>query len=181
MKNPTSNQSNQIDYEAISSAVIKVHEQMKEKERADHKKSQINNVRKLLKNYRSFVICTKEAVFTMNKARETLQDMLDDITLLNSEMTIESIYRTKERTFIMVAHIKKIMDIYKIMCTSSEDPRALERYNEVFELFLSDKKKTKSVKQLAAELHKDKSTIYDDISRVCEDIAPLMFGYNSQK
>lgn len=186
VKNPTNEQSIQgqvnIDYDKIVETVIKHHEKAKGQELIDHKRNQIKNTRMLLKKYRSLVIYSKDAVYTMKKARDILNDMFNEILLLENETTeanVEAIYRSKERTLIMVAHIKNVMDIYKTMCEKSYDPHAIERYNEVYAIYLDMSNNPKNVAQLSRELHKDKSTIYADITRVCEDLAPLLFGVNT--
>lgn len=190
MKNPTNNQSNaihtenttnspkelQIDYKKLTKAVIEYHEKQKAKDLADHKRSQVKATRDILKHYRSFKICAEESISTMKEAKDTLDRMLNDIILLKSETTVQSIYRTKERTLIMIAHIDNVINIYRTICQQSDNPRDIERFEEVYSLYLCSDRKPKTVVQLAHELHKDKSTIYDDITKVCEDLAPLIFG-----
>lgn len=161
-------------YKAIAAAVIKIYEEQKVHDIEQDVDTRMNNVLLLLRNYRKFKIYTKNAIFNVKKANIILAESLCDMNSLKDELKIESIIRTRERTIVMIAHIDKMMKIYKNICAESEDPADHRKFQVIYRYYIKPEKERYT--DICADLFIESSTFYDDIKKACEDLGPLLFG-----
>ena len=167
-------------YKAIAEVVIKIHEEQKNKALRQEADARTNDVRLLLKNYRRFKIYCRNAVTDVKKAKATLAALLNDLGSLDDELKVEAIVRTKERTLVMVAHIEKMLQIYKQMCHQEASEVDIRRWNIIYDFYINPTKKP-TAEELAEKYNVDRSTVFSDISRACEEIGPLLFGVSGIK
>ena len=162
-------------YKAIAAVVIELHEEQRIREIKQAVDARTHDVRLAMKNYRKFKIYCRNAVTDVRTARETLIQLMDEINSLDDELKVESIIRTKERTLVMVAHIDKMLAIYKQMCLITGDVNDERRWNILFDFYVNPTVKA-SAESLAEKYSVDRSTVFADISRACEEMGPLFFG-----
>ncbi len=165
----------QEQYDAIAVAVDKLLKEKKERLIRQNIDERINNVRLLLKNYRRFKIYAKNAVCDVKKANLVLAESLCDINSLKDELKVESIVRSRERTLVMIAHIDKMMKIYKYMCQETNDPNDMRRWNILFDMYLNPTNKP-TADAIAEKYYIDRSTVFVDISKAFDELSPLIFG-----
>lgn len=163
-------------YKSIASVVIQLHEEQKIKEIREQVDEQTGNAKLLLQNYRKFKSYAKHAVSNIKEARIVLAEMLNEVYSLDDELKIESIIRTKERTLVMIAHIDKMLSMYKVWCDTCGEENAERRYKIIFDKYIANPTVKPSAENLAEKYGIDRSTVFADISRALEDIAPLLFG-----
>lgn len=164
---------------AITQAVILVHEEQKEKESIELIDKRTHNVRLTLQNYRKFKAYVKNAVSDIKEADKILNSILSAMNTENQNLKIEAIIQTKERTLVMLAHIEKMLNIYKFMCESSGDPADLRRWSIIYDTYINNTIKQKT-DIIADKYFVDRSTVFDDINKACKDLGPLIFGINGQ-
>lgn len=161
-------------YKSLVEAVIAIHEEQKEKELEEEVDKRADNVYLLLKNYRKFKLYAKNAVTDIKKAKRILEETLCDINSLKDELKVEAIIRTRERTLVMIAHIDKMVKIYKKVCEESDDPADMRRWKIIYEYYLSPERKT--IDEICAGLFIERATFYNDIKIACKALGPLLFG-----
>lgn len=160
--------------ESITRAAVQavIDFQVKEKKKQEKAKKdwRLRNTKLLLKNYRSFVAHSleiQEEIDAVQKAK-ALNDLYAE------DFAVESIKRSKQRTYAMVQHIERMLNVYRIMCEESEQPEDLRRYQVICELYIWGKKSTA---EQVAECHKiDSSTVYRDVREAVKTLSVLMFG-----
>jgi hypothetical protein len=152
----------------------------KENRRLNRLDRRLRNTKMLLREYKKLCIHSRDAV-DKNQCKEIVIDILDELDSFeySDDLYIESIKRSKERTAIIVEHIKKMMQIYKYMSTKSRKPEELRRYNIILKMYMKSPEAT--VEELSAEYHIDTRSIYRDIEKAVETLASLIFGIDGLK
>lgn len=163
-------------YKAIAAAVIQLHEEQKKQEIKARMDERTGNVRLLLQNYRKFKSYAQNAITNIKEAKTVLADMMYEVSTLDNELKIESIIRTKERTLVMIAHIEKMMSIYKAWCYSCGEENAERRCNIVFDKYIVDCTVKPSAERLAEKYSVERTTVFNDLNRAYEELGPIMFG-----
>lgn len=145
-----------------------------EKEKVDRR---LHNTDLLLRNYRTLKACCENAVYESKK--EEVTEVLDDImTMKDDKVIVESIKSSSKRTTIMVRHIDKMIDVYRIYCgkMSEKDKR---RYKVIKSLYIS--KQPMTIAEISKKFGVSKVTIYDDIKIAKERLSSLFFGVDGLK
>jgi hypothetical protein len=167
----------QIEVISRTAALAAFEHLEKEREKQEKRKHdrRLRNIKLLLKNYRSFAIhCADIKLQIIDLDKKLDLDELD-----TDEFAVTSIKRSKERTLAMVKFINKSLEVYKVVCEKSEDPESNRRYKVIYDLYISDDKKTVTDVARGQSVHS--RTIYKDIDKACETLVVLMFGIDGVK
>lgn len=156
-------------------------EKMHKKEEKERRDRRLHNTKLLLKNYRMLKIGCQKAVFKKESEHETTESVFEDIMSMRDEddkVIVESIKKSAERTQIIINHVDKMLDVYRIHCSKCTD-REKRQYKVIKGLYIAKEKKT--VSDLAREFNVSKVTIYEDIKIAEERISCLIFGIDGLK
>lgn len=154
-----------------------------ERERKNFKKKQydrrFHNTKLLLRHYRTLNEHYHNAVFDIDTATEADEDFADIMQAMSSSVNdealyIESIKQSSIRTKIIMAHVNKMLDIYKLMCQQSERQDDARHWRVLEAIYISDKATTAGA--VAEQEHIDKRTVYKDIDVCVSDLTTLLFG-----
>lgn len=148
-------------------------ESEKQKQEKVKRDNRLRNIKLLLRNYRLFSLHAEEIIVEVQE----MNALLDLDELETDEFAIESIVRSKKRTFAMIRFINKMLQVYKVLCEQSNNPEDIRSYETVWALYISEQKKT--VKEIATCQNVDPRTVYRDIDRACESLSSLIFGVDS--
>lgn len=136
----------------------------------------LHNTDMLLRNYHMFKLSIEDAVYTVKQLEEenaggilSLMDDRDD-----TDITIESIKKSKIKTAAIVAHIDKMLDVYKIYCEQSSDELDQRRYEVLYDRYIADPPCT--VTEIAEKQVMSKESVYIDLKIAKERMAALIFG-----
>lgn len=156
-------------------------EEERERTRKSRHDSRLHNTKLLLKNYRSFKKHVEGAIFNAKQAKENAIDILDG---LDSEITddvtyVDGIKKSQQRTIIILQHIDKMLDFFRISCEQSKDPVEMRRYNTIMAMYINDDKKT--APEIGAILGVEWRTVYKDVNYAIEPLSALIFGVDSIK
>lgn len=116
----------------VASDAMMVGQRKSEKEKIDRR---LHNTDLLLRNYRTLKASYENAVYKSKEGEVT--EVLEDImTMKDDKIIVESIKTSAKRTAIMVQHIDKMLDVYRIYCSklSEKDKR---RYKIIKALYIS--------------------------------------------
>ena len=139
------------------------------------KDRRIHNTELLLKQYRTLKMGCKNAVFMKNE-KVKVDDVLEEIMSADSDSVIvESIKRSAERTEIMLSHIDKMLEVFRIYCSKCGEKERRE-YKVVKALYITKQKK--NIKALAEEFKVSEVTVYGDLKSAKEKLSVLFFGIN---
>lgn len=139
-------------------------------------KNKLHNTKLLLKNYSKFQEHCDTAQFTAkNLIDSELLDMLEDES--TDQVYIQSILRTKERTAIMLNHIRSVLDYYTFLAEKNNDEPHIRRCKVLHYMYI-DKIKPE---QIAEKLNINDRTVWKDINKAVEEISPLLFGIDGLK
>ncbi|WPS86479.1 hypothetical protein SMD22_18475 [Brevibacillus halotolerans] len=160
--------------ESITRAAVQavIDFQVKEKKKQEKAKKdwRLRNTKLLLKNYRSFVAHSLEIHEEMDafKKAKALEE------LYSEDFAVESIKRSKQRTYAMVKFMERMLDVYRTMCEDSEQPEDMRRYQVICEMYIWGKKSTA---EQVAKCHKiEVRTVYRDINEAAKTLSVLIFG-----
>lgn len=154
-----------------------------EEERAQAKQRRqdrrLHNTRLLLKNYRYLKQHATGAFFRNAEERESAIDILDSLETAsrNDKGYVDGIRKSKERTFVVIKHIDKMLDFYRISCESSGKPEELRRYRIIVAMYTDPKKR--SAQEIAEAENIEPRTVYKDITKAIAPLSALIFGIDS--
>ena len=136
----------------------------------------LHNTRLLLANYRNLKDHASGAIFKGRQMKESALDILDglDDERLEDNYYIESIKQTQQRTLIILAHIDKMVELYRISCEQSGKPEEIRRYRILYAAYLDPVRKTPE--EIARENCVEKRTYYSDIGKAMKPLSALIFG-----
>ncbi|KIH70058.1 hypothetical protein [Salinicoccus roseus] len=149
----------------ISEVAIEKYKETEKQEIKLKRDRRLHNVKKLMTNYNRI----RQSV---EKSKVEAESDMSVEQLMTSEYMIESLSQSKERSKLMVEHVKKILTAYENICRVENVP---ERYS-----LLTDR----YVDNLPVHILQDRyalssRTIYREIDRACEDMAVLLFGIDA--
>lgn len=138
-----------------------------------------HNTKLLLRNYRKLNSHYKEAVKDKLAAVEESDSFMEIMelmtgTLTDEQLLIESIERSAVRTQVIMAHVNKMLDIYKEVCDRSQRPEDGRHWRALRALYLDDEPMTAA--EIAELEQVDKRTVYKDIDASVRDLTVLFFG-----
>ena len=158
----------------VSAAAAHIEEEHRKeaKERTDRR---LHNTRLLLK--------TAGAIYNAKQAKEkesaaSILDGLESYTRDDS-LYIESIKRSQERTLIILAHIEKMLDLYRVWCQQNGTEEDARRYEVVMETYIREPKK--SVQEIAGTFGIERRTVYKDLNAAIQPLTALFFGIDAVK
>ena len=137
----------------------------------------LHNTDLLLRNYRTLKASYENAVYKSKEGEVT--EVLEDImTMKDDKVIVESIKTSAKRTAIMVQHIDKMLDVYRIYCSklSEKDKR---RYKIIKALYIS--KTPMTIAEISKKFSVSKVTVYEDIKIAKERLSSLFFGIDGLK
>lgn len=159
--------------------------QFEEEKKKTHDRM-LHNTKKLLENYRGFSQYSDKAVYNLYKAISLDEETYDVLDLMEkqyqrpkTEMTVESIEKGVARTRTMMAHVNRMLEIYKDMCNKSPYPEDMRRYRVIKALYLDEKKLT--FDEIAEKECVNKATVYRDRDNAVRSLTVLIFGIDGIK
>ena len=168
----------QIGAEAGAAAAIKAAERERKKCRKQQYDWRLHNTKLLLKNYRRLNQYYQNAVFSKESAEEADENFEQIMRNMgrpaDEEIFVESIQRNYITTRIIMTHVNKMLDIYKIMCTRSGRRDDARHWRVLESLYISDTRLTAA--EVAEAEMVDKRTVYRDIDMCVVDLTALLFG-----
>lgn len=158
-----------IGAQAATDTLQRAHKE-EQKQAADRR---LHNARLLLKNYRMLKESCKNAIYNRDQC-VSIESALNDIMNMNDDRAIvESIRRTSERTAVILAHIDKMLDVYRTYSQKNGD-REKRQYNVIFDYYIA--RKAITIKDLAQKYKVSRVTIYDDLKAGEGKLSALLFG-----
>lgn len=162
-------------------------EDQRRQAKKDRYDRRLHNTRLLLKNYRRFRAHVNEGVSSGEQSAsrkkaggkrpvESAISILDDLDEFsyNDGLYIESIKRSQERTAIILRHIDKMMEYYRIDCDLNGTDEDVRRYKVVMASYIDDPKPTPQ--EIAESFGIERRTIYRDINIAMKHLTALIFG-----
>lgn len=153
-----------------------------ERERKNYRKQQYDwkyhNTKLLLRNYRRLNAYYENAVFSTGDAAEVDESFEEIMRSMgrptDEEIFVESIQKNYLTTKIIMTHVNKMLDCYKIMCERSNRRDDARHWHVLEGLYLADDYTT--AEEIARREHIDKRTVYRDIDICVADLTALLFG-----
>lgn len=165
--------------EAGAAAALKAAERMRRNARKQEHDWKLYNTKLLLRNYRRLNEYHQNAVFdedTAAAADESFEEIMRSMSGrgTDEEVLVESIRRNYIATKIIMTHVNKMLDCYKVMCERSARAEDARRWRVLDGLYLADSYTT--AEEIARQEGIDKRTVYRDIDACADDLATLFFG-----
>lgn len=135
------------------------------------------NIKLLLQKYRDIVKHVDKVVFEAAQVGEDreLQDLLELMGGNRGEsFRIETMMENVATARLLVDHMNKMLESYRLLCEDSGKDEELRRYRVLYGMYISSEKKI--VEEIADAEFVDKSTIYRDVDIASERLAVLFFG-----
>lgn len=154
-----------------------------ERERKNYRKQQYDwkyhNTKLLLRNYRRLNEYYQNAVFDMEGAEDADADFEDIMrsmggSIADEDIFVESIKRNYLTTKIIMTHVNKMLDCYKVMCERSGRRDDARHWRVLEGLYIADDYTT--AEEIAQREGIDKRTVYKDIDVCAADLTALLWG-----
>lgn len=135
----------------------------------------LHNTKLLLRNYRMLKEHTENSVYGRSQMKASAADILESMMdVYDDEVIVDSIKRSATRTAIMVAHIDKMLDLYKTYCDKSFKQIEKRRYEVIYDMYI--KKEPMTAIAIAKKHHMSKENVYSDRKIALESLSALLFG-----
>lgn len=155
---------------------MKRYEQERKRETTRRKDRRLHNTRLLLRNYRALKEHAESAVFSRSRMEGSALEILESFMQgEDSEVKIDSIKRSAERTAIMITHIDAMIGLYEAFCEKAKDG-SLERrrYDVMWDMYIADVELTPD--EIAEKQNISKNSVYADLRIATERLTALIFG-----
>ena len=139
----------------------------------EKKNRRLHNTRLLLNHYQEFKAHCTEASFESRHMVSEDEFITHLMQQRDDGMVLESIRRTVERTGMIVAHIDRMVSVFKSFCDRGGQ-REKRQYEVLRAYYLSPEKMT--VQQLSEMYSVSRRAIYKDLRSGEEKLAVLIFG-----
>lgn len=154
--------------EAIRAYDIKQHDaDMKHKH-----DTKLRNTRLLLQNYNYFKAHADSSIYSSEQLEAV--DSMGAIDDYKPHMLIQAIKQSSYKTYVILAHIDKMLKIYEIYANMSNE-KAKREYQVMVKYFLDGMKTS----EIAAEYEVDDRTIQRDIVDSVQHFSGFVFGFDS--
>lgn len=165
--------------EAGAAAAIRAAERERQQYRKELYDKRYHNTKLLLKHYRALNEHYKHAVFDTNSAEVEDPSFSEIMHAMNSTIAddtlyIESIKQSTVRTKIIMAHVNRMLEIYRTMCYDSGKQEDERRWKAVYRTYISAGQA--NAEEIAADLGINKRTVYKYIDTSVSDLTVLFFG-----
>ena len=166
--------------ENYSATAVNIIETVKEEEKQERKKiydKRLRNAKYLFRNYNNLVNHYKNAVYIESELEDdNLKDIYDFIDEEREDLMIQSIYRSKRRTQIMITHIKVCLDTFIQDAYNSGKPSRITEADVVKHCILDNK----TAEETADIMNYNPRSITRIKKKVIEqDLAILIFGVDA--
>lgn len=164
---------NDLNKEQIIEIAVRAVREYDEKQRRSRYDRRLRNTRLLLKNYLLLHEHCAKAIFESQPVEEDNPiDVLDTIESYDRETYVKAIKGSVVKTKIILAHIDEMMQIYRILCDTSNKPEDKRRYRVLYANFFEDT----DMNAICKKENIDRSTFYRDIREGVEKLSALFFG-----
>lgn len=162
---------------AGASTAVESLERSHRKEEKDKKDRRLHNTKLLLRNYKMLKEGCEKAVYSKEHSEEKTADVIHDLMNMKGSdgVIVNSIKESAERTGIIISHIDKMLDVYRIYCGKCGE-KEKRQYKIIRSMFFSKERTTPA--DLAKKFNVSKVTIYDDLKAAEEKLSALFFGIN---
>ncbi|MCI8403399.1 MAG: hypothetical protein HFE49_00690 [Clostridia bacterium] len=123
------------------------------------------------------MLYTENVIFNTNKVKENAIDILDsmDNYVLNDGIYIQSLKQSQQRTIVIVRHIEKMLDIYRVLCArDKETPEAQRRYEVIYDRYIAPEQK--SIKEIADCKNMSTRAVYINVLTLSLEAYPVPLG-----
>ena len=139
----------------------------------------LHNTKLLLENYTKFKAYIAQAVQSLSDV-EGMEDAAGNMEIMRifglreEDTRIQSVQRSVTTMTMLMAHVDRMLEVYKADCEGSTSPAVRRRWYVIERMYLQEKKMTSG--QIAAELHLDPRGIREDARLARDDLKALLFG-----
>ena len=160
---------------------VKRFEQERRKDIKHRSDRRLHNTRILLRNYRALKEHAESAVFSCAQMDESALEILDSFMQgENTDVEIDSIRRSAERTAVMLSHIDAMIGLYEAYCDKSKDSSLEKRRLEVMrDMYISEVEL--SADEIAEKQNMSKQNVYKDLKMAVERMTALLFGVDGMR
>ncbi len=168
--------------EAVDKGVGKY---ISEQNKAESKKrrSLLYNTKKLLENYTKLKDYIENAVSTLEEtaeidASQVNIEVLMGFRLMDSDKKLGSQIRGINAVKMMIAHIDRMLEVYKMDCMNSASEVKKRRW-AIIEMMYLDRKKKKNTREIADFYQMELSGIQKEAKMARSDLTILFFGLDA--
>lgn len=168
--------------QAVNDGVAKYLSEKGEKDRK-RRNGLVYRTKKLLENYTRLKDYAENAVYTLEDAQEVDEsivnmDVLTGFRIFDEDKTLHRQMRGINAVKFMLAHIDRMLDVYKRNCLNSAS-EVMHRRWFVIDMMYLDKEQKKSTKEIADVYQTDISNIQKDAKEARNDLTVLFFGLDA--
>ena len=159
-----------------SREAMKKLEQERKKDAHRRADRRLHNTKLLLRNYRALKEHAESAVFSRDRLEGSAMEILESFMQgEDTDVMIDSIKRSAERTALMISHIDAMIGLYEAYCEKSKDG-SLERrrYEVLWDMYIADD--GMDPEEIASKQNISKNSVYSDLRIATERMTALIFG-----
>lgn len=165
--------------EAAATAAAKVAERERRRLQCQQTDKRYHDTKLLIRKYRQLNQYYQNAVFDVKGAEETDEDFEEimrsfGVSFRDEKITADNIKRNYLVTRVVMAHVNKMLDVFRAMCERSKRASDKRRWRVLHGLYLADIPTT--AEELARREKISKRMVYGDVDACISDLTVLFFG-----
>ncbi len=165
--------------EAAATAAAKGAERERKRLQRQQTDKRYHDAKLLIRKYRQLNEYYQNAVYDEEAAEEVDEDFEEimrsfGVSFRDQKLTADSIKRNYLVTRVVMAHVNKMLDVYRTMCERSNRASDKRRWRILYGLYLAETPTT--AEELAQQENISKRMVYGDIDGCIPDLTVLFFG-----
>lgn len=165
--------------EAGAAAAVKAIEKERKKAKKQQYDWRYRNTKLLLRHYRALNEHYKHAVFDKERMADEIESFADIMEAMHDSITdedlyIESIKQSCMRTKIIMAHVNRMLDCFRVLCENTGKKEGIRRWRVIEGLYIADK--ALPADEIAEREQINRRTVYKIADSCISELTVLFFG-----
>ncbi len=157
-------------------AALEFVEKRQEKEKKSRYDRRLRNTRLLLRNYGLLKNHCEKSVYNLQQIPvDNAIDILDAIDKMDGTAYIESIKKSVTKTYIIINHVDRMLELYEVYCQKSKQEEDRRRYRVLIASYFD----SVEVSEIMRRENIEERTYYRDMRDAIDILSALIFGIDS--
>ena len=167
-----------IGAEAGAKAALDTMKKERENAIRTRKDRRLRNTKLLLRQYRTLKAGCMNSVYDAAEAASQAESVSIEALMWRldeEDFHLESLFHSAGRTYILIRHMDKMLDVYTYMCQKTEREDYKRHCRTIMSLYIEGDAAV-TVESVATAEHVDKRTVYKDIDAAIDTLSTLFYG-----
>ena len=157
---------------------VKLYLQQEKKNRMDKR---LRNIELLLNKYKELTVHCQESIYSLKDSKNAIDILYELEDIDNDNMYVEAIKKSKDRTAIIMCHVKVMLDAYRYILDRTGQEEEIRKYRIIKAMYLDEYSIswTERIEETAGILGTSPRQVYRYMKKAKEELSVTMFGVDA--